>query len=43
MGQLVRRAADRMKAGCFAVLEGGYNHRVLGECVLAFLNGLESP
>jgi len=43
MGQLVRRAADRMKAGCFAVLEGGYNRSVLGESVLAFLNGLESP
>jgi acetoin utilization deacetylase AcuC-like enzyme len=43
IGQLVRRAAVRMEAGCFAVLEGGYNHSVLGKNVLAFLNGLESP
>jgi acetoin utilization deacetylase AcuC-like enzyme len=40
MGRMVRQAADRMKAGCFALLEGGYNHRVIGENVLAFLNGL---
>jgi acetoin utilization deacetylase AcuC-like enzyme len=40
MGKMVRQAADRMKAGCFALLEGGYNHSVLGKNVLAFLNGL---
>jgi acetoin utilization deacetylase AcuC-like enzyme len=43
MGKLVRQAADRMKAGCFALLEGGYNHSVLGKNVLAFLNGLCEP
>lgn len=40
MGRMVRQAAQRMNAGCFALLEGGYNHRVIGECVLAFLKGL---
>lgn len=40
MGRLVRRAADRMRAGCFALLEGGYNHSVLGQNVRAFLEGL---
>ncbi|MCU0572887.1 MAG: histone deacetylase family protein [Syntrophobacteraceae bacterium] len=40
IGQLVRRAANRMRAGCFGLLEGGYNHGVLGQNVLAFLNGL---
>lgn len=28
-------------AGCFGVLEGGYNHGILGENVHAFLHGLE--
>jgi acetoin utilization deacetylase AcuC-like enzyme len=41
MGRLVRRAAVRSKGGCFAILEGGYNHRVLGENVLAFIEGME--
>jgi acetoin utilization deacetylase AcuC-like enzyme len=41
MGLLVRRAAIRSKGGCFAILEGGYNHRVLGENVLAFIEGME--
>lgn len=30
-----------LKAGCFAVLEGGYNHGILGENVRAFCHGLE--
>jgi acetoin utilization deacetylase AcuC-like enzyme len=41
MGLMVREAADKNGGGCFAILEGGYNHRVLGENVMAFLNGLE--
>lgn len=41
MGRLVRRAALRSKGGCFAVLEGGYNHKVLGGNVLAFMEGME--
>jgi acetoin utilization deacetylase AcuC-like enzyme len=40
IGRLVRDTSRRLGAGCFAVLEGGYNHRVLGESVLAFLRGL---
>lgn len=41
MGRLVRRAAQRSKGGCFAILEGGYNHQVLGGNVLAFIEGME--
>jgi acetoin utilization deacetylase AcuC-like enzyme len=42
MGRMVRETAKRMGAGCFAILEGGYNHLVLGENVLAFLQGLKA-
>jgi len=41
MGQLVKEAAARNKGGCFAILEGGYNHRVLGQNVLALIEGME--
>ena len=40
IGRLVRQAAIRNNGGCFAVLEGGYNHRVLGHNVLALMEGL---
>ncbi len=40
MGQLVREAAKRNGGGCFGILEGGYNHAVLGKNVLAFIEGL---
>jgi len=40
IGRLVRRAATRRNAGCFAILEGGYNHQVLGYNVLALMEGL---
>lgn len=40
MGKLVVEAARRNKGGCFGILEGGYNHRVLGKNVLAFIEGL---
>lgn len=42
MGNWVRAAALRNGGGCYGLLEGGYNHRVLGKNVLAFLEGLES-
>jgi acetoin utilization deacetylase AcuC-like enzyme len=42
MGRMVREAALRNQGGCFAILEGGYNHRVLGKNVLALIQGLES-
>jgi acetoin utilization deacetylase AcuC-like enzyme len=41
MGKLVSEAARRNKGGCFGILEGGYNHSVLGKNVLAFVEGLE--
>jgi acetoin utilization deacetylase AcuC-like enzyme len=36
------RAVERNKGGCFGILEGGYNHAVLGKNVLAFVEGLSS-
>lgn len=42
MGRMVRQAARRIGGGCFAILEGGYNHRVLGQNVMALLRGLSS-
>lgn len=41
MGRLMREAARRNKGGCFGILEGGYNHKVLGQNVLAFVEGLQ--
>ncbi len=41
MGRMVREAARKNGGGCFGLLEGGYNHRVLGANVMAFLEGLE--
>ena len=41
MGKLVRDAARSNNGGCFGILEGGYNHSVLGKNVLAFIQGLE--
>lgn len=40
IGDMVRKTCQRLKIGCFALLEGGYNQQVLGENVLAFLRGL---
>ena len=40
MGQWVRQAADKNGGGCYGLLEGGYNHNVLGKNVLAFIEGL---
>jgi acetoin utilization deacetylase AcuC-like enzyme len=40
IGAKVRKAAQACGAGCFAVLEGGYNHQVLGYNVAALLEGL---
>ena len=40
MGSWVREAAQRNSGGCYGILEGGYNHNVLGRNVLAFLKGL---
>jgi acetoin utilization deacetylase AcuC-like enzyme len=40
IGQLVKAAASRSGGGCFGVLEGGYNHEVLGQNVMAMIEGL---
>lgn len=40
IGRLVRDAAKNCGGGCFAILEGGYNHQVLGANVLALIDGM---
>lgn len=40
IGALVRQATRKRGAGCFGILEGGYNHDVLGANVKALLEGL---
>lgn len=42
LGRWIRQAAHRNRAGCYGILEGGYNHDVLGNNVLAFIEGLQS-
>lgn len=42
MGGLMKEAARRNSGGCFGILEGGYNHSVLGGNVLAFIEGLKA-
>jgi acetoin utilization deacetylase AcuC-like enzyme len=42
MGRWVHQAARDRRGGCYGILEGGYNHEVLGQNVLAFLEGLEA-
>ncbi len=41
MGRMVHQTCKRLGIGCFAALEGGYNHQVLGENVLAFMRGMQ--
>jgi len=41
IGGLVRSTALQNGSGFFAILEGGYNHRVLGENVLALIRGMQ--
>jgi acetoin utilization deacetylase AcuC-like enzyme len=41
IGRLVRETASRIHAGFFAILEGGYNHRVLGHNAWALMQGME--
>ena len=40
IGRMVRETARKTGAGFFAILEGGYNHRVLGHNCLALLEGM---
>lgn len=41
IGRLVRENAQRIGAGYFAILEGGYNHNVLGHNAWALMQGME--
>jgi acetoin utilization deacetylase AcuC-like enzyme len=41
IGELVKKASLKNKAGCFAVMEGGYNHDVLGRNVMELMNGMK--
>lgn len=41
MGSLVREAAARTGAGYFAILEGGYNHGVIGRNAWSLIRGME--
>jgi len=40
IGRMVREAATKSGGGCFALLEGGYNHQVLGANVMALISGM---
>jgi len=40
IGQRVKSAAERNGGGCFAILEGGYNHYFLGDSVMALVDGM---
>jgi len=40
IGRMVLNASKRHNGGCFAILEGGYNHQVLGHNVMALIEGL---
>jgi acetoin utilization deacetylase AcuC-like enzyme len=42
IGTMVRQTARACGGGCFAILEGGYNHKVLGHNVAALIDGLSS-
>lgn len=41
IGRMVREASRNNGGGCFAILEGGYNHGVLGGNVMALIKGME--
>jgi len=40
IGKMVKETSKLSDAGCFALMEGGYNHKVLGQNVTALINGL---
>ena len=42
IGRLVKDAAQRHGGGCFALLEGGYHHNILGYNVMALIEGLSA-
>ena len=40
MGRMVINTARKNNGGCFAILEGGYNHDVIGQNAAALIDGL---
>jgi len=40
IGKMVKETCEKKRCGCFAILEGGYNHQVLGNNVQALLQGM---
>lgn len=42
IGEMVKTASLRCGGGCFGILEGGYNHQVLGRNIMALIQGLSS-
>ncbi len=42
IGRMVKEAAKACDAGYFALLEGGYNHKVLGQNATALINGMSA-
>jgi len=42
IGRMVKEASAASGAGYFAILEGGYNHNVLGQNVTALINGMSA-
>jgi acetoin utilization deacetylase AcuC-like enzyme len=40
MGRMAAQAAAKSGGGCFAILEGGYNHEVIGQNAAALIGGL---
>jgi acetoin utilization deacetylase AcuC-like enzyme len=41
IGKMVKDVSRKINSGCFAVLEGGYNHEVLGQNVMALIQGMD--
>jgi acetoin utilization deacetylase AcuC-like enzyme len=41
LGRIARGASVKCGGGVFAILEGGYNHKVLGQNVMALIRGME--
>lgn len=43
IGLMAKKAAAKAGGGCFAILEGGYNHSVLGKNCASLINGMAEP
>ena len=42
MGRMVIQTVRETGGGCFAILEGGYNHDVIGQNAAALIEGLKA-